>query len=154
MARPVTVRRLGVDDVAQMRLLNAVFAAAFEDPEPYASAPPPDAYLSAWLAKPHVIALAAFEDEAVIGGLVAYVLDKFEQARAEIYIYDIAVGESHRRRGVATSLIAALRPLARKVGASVIFVQADPEDPPAIALYEKLGDRAEVVHFDIAAACD
>ena len=44
--------------------------------------------------------------------------------------------------------------MAREAGASVIFVQADYEDPPAIALYEKLGVRAEVLHFDIAAAAD
>ena len=34
-------------------------------------------------------------------------------------------------------------------GAYVIFVQADYIDPPAIALYEKLGNREAVLHFDI-----
>ena len=91
MARGITLRRLGADDLAHLRSLNALFADAFEDPDTYASAPATDAYLSTWLAKPHVIALAAFEGEAVVGGLVAYVLDKFEQARAEVYIFDIAV---------------------------------------------------------------
>lgn len=31
----------------------------------------------------------------------------------------------------------------------MIYVQADYVDPPAIALYEKLGVREEVLHFDI-----
>ena len=31
----------------------------------------------------------------------------------------------------------------------VIYVQADYGDDPAIALYEKLGVREEVLHFDI-----
>lgn len=33
----------------------------------------------------------------------------------------------------------------------MIFVQADtgPEDAPAIALYDKLGQRESVLHFDI-----
>jgi aminoglycoside 3-N-acetyltransferase I len=37
-------------------------------------------------------------------------------------------------------------------GAYVFFVQADtgPEDQPAIALYDRLGTRDEVLHFDIA----
>jgi hypothetical protein len=35
-------------------------------------------------------------------------------------------------------------------GAYVIFVQADLEDGPAIALYSKLGIREDVLHFDIA----
>ncbi|MEM9006448.1 MAG: AAC(3)-I family aminoglycoside 3-N-acetyltransferase, partial [Cyanobacteria bacterium P01_F01_bin.86] len=30
------------------------------------------------------------------------------------------------------------------------FVQAEYQDPPAIALYEKLGVREAVLHFDIA----
>jgi len=34
--------------------------------------------------------------------------------------------------------------------AYVIFVQADIEDDPAIALYTKLGIREDVLHFDIA----
>ena len=37
----------------------------------------------------------------MIGGLVAYVLPKFEQARSEIYLYDLAVDAAHRQRGVA-----------------------------------------------------
>ena len=31
----------------------------------------------------------------------------------------------------------------------MIFVQADYVDPPAIRLYESLGTREEVLHFDI-----
>jgi len=34
--------------------------------------------------------------------------------------------------------------------AYVIFVQADTDDAPAIALYSKLGIREDVLHFDIA----
>ncbi len=32
----------------------------------------------------------------------------------------------------------------------IIFVQADPPDLPAVALYSKLGVKEEVLHFDIA----
>jgi aminoglycoside 3-N-acetyltransferase I len=38
-----------------------------------------------------------------VGGLIAYELEKFERARSELYIYDLAVAEDHRRRGVATA---------------------------------------------------
>ena len=51
--------------------------------------------------------------------------------------------------GVATALIEALKPIARHKGAWMIFVQADPRDAPAVALYDKLGEREEVLHFDI-----
>jgi aminoglycoside 3-N-acetyltransferase I len=42
-----------------------------------------------------------------------------------------------------------LREIAARRGAWVIYVQADYEDGPAIALYESLGVREEVLHFDI-----
>ena len=87
-----------------------------------------------------------------MGGLAAYVLHKFEQERSEIYIYDLAVDEDHRREGIATALIEELRKIAAARGAYVIFVQADYVDPQAIALYSKLGVREEVLHFDIAVA--
>jgi len=99
---------------------------------------PSDAYLSSLLGKSHFIATAATIHELVVGGLTAYQLDKFEQDRREIYIYDLAVNEEYRRRGIATSTIEALRVEAARRDAYVIFVQADLEDAPAIALYEKL----------------
>ncbi|MEL6299415.1 MAG: AAC(3)-I family aminoglycoside N-acetyltransferase [Pseudomonadota bacterium] len=140
---------LGAGDVALMRGLNAMFAEAFEDRETYCSAPPSDGYLADLLAKPHTIAIAALAAGDVVGGLFAYQLDKFEQARSEIYIYDLAVAETHRRRGVATAVIEALQGVAAERGADVIYVQADRGDAPAIALYNKLGAIETVHHFDI-----
>ena len=145
----VQIHRLTPDDLDRMRELNAVFAEAFEDVETYTAAPPDDAYFHQVLSRPHVIVMAAVKDSEVVGGLVAYVLDKLERARSEVYIYDLAVAEPHRRQGIAESLIAQLRKLAHEIGAWVVYVQADYGDDPAIALYEKLGVREEVMHFDL-----
>lgn len=145
----VTVRRLAPDDLAVFRGLLAMFGEAFEEPGTFGDAPPSDDYLHALLARDTFVALAALDGERVVGGLAAYVLDKYEQARAELYIYDLAVAERHRRRGIATALIRALQPIAAARGAWVIFVQADRGDDPAIALYESLGRREDVLHFDI-----
>jgi aminoglycoside 3-N-acetyltransferase I len=144
-----SVQRLSASDVPLLKALLSVFGNAFNEPETYEGAMPGAAYLEGLLAKPHFIALAAMEDGAVIGGLAAYELAKFEQERSEIYIYDLAVAEAHRRRGVATALIDELRRIGATRGAYVIFVQADHGDHPAIALYSKLGAREEVLHFDI-----
>jgi aminoglycoside 3-N-acetyltransferase I len=145
-----TVRRLGPADIAEMRAVNAMFAAAFEDPESYRAKPPGDPYLARQLGDDRTIVLAAFDGSAAVGGLVAYVLPKLEQERSEIYIYDLAVAEEHRRRGIATALIAELQSIAAANGAWVVYVQADYGDEPAIALYTKLGSREDVIHFDIA----
>lgn len=144
-----TVHRLAPGDIAYFRALNAMFAKAFEDAESYAAKPPGDAYAEKLLAKAHIIPLVALSEGQVIGGLVAYELEKLEQARSEIYIYDLAVDAGFRRQGVATALIKHLGEIAAGRGAWVVYVQADHGDHPAIALYTKLGRREDVMHFDI-----
>jgi aminoglycoside 3-N-acetyltransferase I len=146
---PLTLRRLGPGDISMLHRLNALFGDAFEDHDSYEAKPPSDKYLESLLAKEHVIALVAMAGEELLGGLVAYELDKFERARRELYIYDLAVDKKHRRRGIATALIENLRTIAAQRGAWVIYVQADHDDDPAITLYDKLGVREEVLHFDI-----
>ena len=134
-----------------MDAVLSFFGEAFNDPASYTGKRPSAKYLRKLLGGDSFIALAAFEGGTVTGALCAYELHKFEQERSEIYIYDLAVAATHRRRGIATALIRALQDIAAVRGAWVIFVQADtqPEDEPAIALYTKLGVREEVLHFDI-----
>ena len=147
-----TFAELAPSDLASMKNLLRVFGEAFEDLETYQGAVPPDDYLQSLLAAPHFLVVVARHGDEVIGGLAAYELQKFERDRREIYIYDLAVATEHRRKGVATGLIARLQRIARERGAYVIFVQADRGDAPAIALYESLGTREDVHHFDFRVA--
>jgi aminoglycoside 3-N-acetyltransferase I len=142
-------KALKPDDLATMREILSLFGKVFDESETYIAKQPSDEYLHSLLASPTFIAIAAHHEKEVGGGLAAYVLPKFEQARSEIYIYDLAVAEPHRRRGVATAMIEKLQEIASDLGAWVIFVQADYGDDPAIKLYNKLGTREEVLHFDI-----
>lgn len=144
-----TYRHLSTADVPILKSLLRVFGEAFDDIDAYQGAVPDDGYLLNLLAKPHFIVVVAMTDDEVVGGLAAYELDKFEQDRREIYIYDLAVAEAHRRLGVATKLIRELQRIARQRKAYVIYVQADRGDEPAIRLYESLGTREDVYHFDI-----
>jgi aminoglycoside 3-N-acetyltransferase I len=150
MKNPFTVRILDAGDVVLMRDMLSMFGRAFDDPSTYTERQPADPYLRKLLASDTFIAVAAVEGGSVIGGIAAYVLPKFEQARSELYIYDLAVDQHHRRQGVATAMIAELQDVAAARGIYVIFVQADRGDEPAIALYTKLGAREDVLHFDIA----
>jgi aminoglycoside 3-N-acetyltransferase I len=147
----VDIRQLAADDLPLVQALLAVFGEAFDDVPTYTKQPPSAGYLRQLLGGDSFIALAALKNGRVVGGIAAYELKKFEQERSEIYIYDLAVLAAHRREGVATALIEALKKIAAQRGAYVVFVQADtnPEDAPAIALYTKLGVRADVLHFDI-----
>jgi aminoglycoside 3-N-acetyltransferase I len=148
----LTIHQLAASDLALMDDLLHLFGTTFDEMETYTANKPSAAYLQRLLGGDMLIALVALKAGMVVGGLAAYELPKFEQERSEIYIYDLAVAANHRREGVATALITALRTIAAQRGAYVIFVQADttPEDEPAIALYSKLGQREDVLHFDIA----
>jgi aminoglycoside 3-N-acetyltransferase I len=149
MTTPFHIRVLGRGDTSALRATLAMFGTAFGEPATYTARQPDDAYLARLLASDTFVAISAFSAGEVVGGLAGYVLPKFEQARSEFYIYDLAVDARHRRQGVATALIGELQQLAARRGIYVIFVQADHGDDPAIALYTKLGVREDVLHFDI-----
>ncbi len=146
------IRRLGPGDIAGFRAMNEVFSDVFGEPENYAQKKPDDAYCQQWLANPNNVAILAQQNGGAVGALGGYVLSKFEQARSECYIYDLAVREEARRIGVATALIEEMRRIARQVGAWTVYVQADvfEEDEPARLLYRKLA-HSEIMahHFDI-----
>ena len=144
------IQRISPADISLMESLLDTFGEAFDEQETYCSNRPTTNYLEQLLSSDYFIALAALKGKQVIGGIAAYELKKFEQARSEIYIYDLAVALPERRKGVATALISGLEAIAKQRGAYVVFVQADVGDDPAISLYSKLGMREEVLHFDIA----
>jgi aminoglycoside 3-N-acetyltransferase I len=144
------IRQLTQSDTALLQELSSLFGKVFGDAQSYDARPPSEAYLANLLASDSFIALVALDEARIVGGLAAYELRKFEQERSEIYIYDLAVAEAQRRKGIATALIRKLQALAAARCAYVIFVQADHGDDAAIALYTKLGAREDVLHFDIA----
>ena len=151
-SEPISIHQLSANDLALMEGLVTTFGEAFEEVDTYSSSRPSNAYLKRLLNSDSFIALAALKNNLVVGGIAAYELQKFEQERSEIYIYDLAVAEAHRREGIATALIQKLKKIAVARAAYVIFVQAYIGDNPAIALYTKLGVRENVLHFDIAVA--
>lgn len=144
-----TYTQLSAADLSLLKQMLQVFGDAFDERHTYQDAVPDEAYLRALLEQRHFIALVAMHGDDVVGGLAAYQLDKFEQDRREIYIYDLAVAEHHRRRGVATGLINELRRLAAARKVYVMYGQADQGDVPAMRLYESFGRREDVHHFDI-----
>ena len=145
----IAIERLGPAQIDPMREALRVFAYVFKEEENFFSAPPSDSYLQRLLSDERFVLIVARFEGTIVGALSAYELVKYEQARSEFYIYDLAVAEAFRRRGVATALIEALKPIARDAGAWVIFIQADRVDDAAVALYRKLGVEEQPLHFDI-----
>lgn len=148
----ISATRLDKRDLAGFRAMNAVFSEGFGEPENYAAHPPSDDYAARWLANPDHFGVLGLVDGEPVGAIAGYILRKFETERAEAYIYDLAVLEEHRRKGIATAMIHEVRRIAREAGAWTVFVQADtiPEDEPARALYRSLAsEEITALHFDI-----
>ncbi len=144
--------KLESNNIPELRNLMKLFSLAFYDTKNYEDNPPTDEYIESILKNPcNSVIVAMNEQSEVVGGLVAYELQKFEQQRSEVYLYDLAVAEDYRRQGIATNLIKELQEWAKQRGAYVIFVQADNVDAPAVALYTKLASSVEkdITHFDI-----
>ena len=84
----VDIKVLGHGDVALKEGMRAMFGEAFGEPETYGRSPPCEGYLQRLLNSDTFVALAAVAEGAVVGGIAAYVLEKFKRERSEIYIYD------------------------------------------------------------------
>lgn len=152
MRLPIQLHVLTANEVTPLRSVLDLFGRAFAEPQNYHGRQPDDADLADLLARDTLLVVAARMGEKAVGAAAAHVPPKFEQARSELYLYDLAVDESFRRRGIATALIERQRTLARQRGIHVIFVQADRDDAPAVALSDRLDPCEEVLLFDIDTA--
>ncbi|WP_079476618.1 GNAT family N-acetyltransferase [Marinococcus halophilus] len=137
------------NSLKQMRKLNELYAEVFEEEEMYTGNKPSEAYLLKQLSNENTIICTAVLGEQVVAGLTAYVMNKLEEETCEIYVYDLAVDVKFRRRKIATNLLGFLLEEAKNLDASAVFIQADQEDAPAVALYESMGEREDGYHFDI-----
>jgi len=86
-----------------MDSLLAVFGEAFEDHDTYGSRRPSGDYLRKLLNSYYFVALIAKEGQAVIGGLAAYELKKFEQERSEKFDLSKRPRRSRDRRAAKGS---------------------------------------------------
>lgn len=86
---------------------------------------------------PHFIVMVAKENDQVVGGLTAHVLNNYGLPNPSVYLYDLAVQPNHQRKGIGKSLIAALIEYCATKGYKEIFVQAEADDADAINFYRK-----------------
>ena len=95
-------------------------------------------HLTAMLAMPHVIVLAARRGDDPLGGLVAYEFPGLADEKLA-YLYDIEVLPSERRRGIGISLVHTLIDICRNDRVAEIWVGSDTSNVAACALWEATG---------------
>jgi ribosomal protein S18 acetylase RimI-like enzyme len=88
--------------------------------------------------------LVAFDGEEPVGFAFGYVLPRRHGKPAAMFVYEIEVAESHRRRGVGAELMRALLAEAPEG-----YVLTEPDNEAANALYASLGGtRVDTVMWD------
>jgi ribosomal protein S18 acetylase RimI-like enzyme len=127
----VDVRRLGPGDDEAV-----VAAAALFD-----QAPSPEA-TQRFLADPTHHLLVAYDAGGRPVGFVSGVEVTHPDKGTEMFLYELAVDEAVRRRGVGRTLVQALAARAREHGCYGMWVLADDDNDAARATYASAGGRA------------
>jgi len=91
------ITRLTAADAAVARELFLTMAAVFDDD----AVPLDDGYLRALLERDSFWALAAFDDDRIVGGLTAHTVPLTTSAASVIFIYDLAVVPSSSPDGLS-----------------------------------------------------
>jgi aminoglycoside 3-N-acetyltransferase len=133
--------RLGPGDRLRAKQLFTLMADVFAEPHTELD----DGHVDRLLARSDFWAIAAFAGNDAVGGITAHTLPMTRTPSCEIFIYDVAVREDHRRRGVGRRLLDHLRAAAAAEDIRVLFVPADDDDQHALDFYRALGGAASPV---------
>lgn len=127
----MNIERIGPDD--QDRVIAA--ANLFDYP-------PRVAAINRFLAEPNHHLLIAYADNAPVG-FVSGVEVTHPDKGTEMFLYELAVNEGHRREGIGTALVEALGELARNQGCYGMWVLTEDDNEAAGATYLKAGGELE-----------
>jgi aminoglycoside 6'-N-acetyltransferase I len=129
----VAIKVLGADDAG---VLQQVAPDVFDDPIQAARA---EEFLTDGR---HHLAVAV-EDGVVVGFVSAVHYVHPDKARPELWINEVGVAETHRRRGLGKRLLHAVFDVARRIGCTEAWVLTDRANTAAMRLYSSAGS-AEV----------
>ena len=97
----------------------------------------------AYVADDRNVVLLAFDGSAPVGFLRGTTLAQLRSTRSQMFLYEIGVVATHRRRGVGKALVTALLELCRAQGYAEVFVLTDPGNAAAVRLYQATGALPE-----------
>ena len=134
----IEIRRLGLEDVDAVNALEPLFDHAVQ---PRAA--------EEFLRQAGHHLLVAYEQAQPVG-FVSGVEMTHPDKGTEMFLYELAVDERFRRRGIGRRLVEALMALARRRGCYGMWVLAEPDNLAAIRTYQSAGGGvgATCVLFD------
>jgi aminoglycoside 3-N-acetyltransferase I len=90
-------------------------------------------------------AVAAVDEDGVVGGLTAHVLPMTKGEHSELLINDVAVREDRQRQGIGQMLVNWAVKEAFALAMHTVFFLADNDDVDAVRFYKKLDGVASDV---------
>ena len=121
-----------------MEIVAADAEAIIAAPELFDHAPTQDWTERFLASEGHHLLLALGDDGRAIG-FVSGVEMTHPDKGTEMFLYELAVREEHRNRGVGRALVRALADLAREHGCYGMWVLTDEDNPAALAAYRAAG---------------
>lgn len=80
--------------------------------------------------------IACLENEKVIGFVLAYKLQRYDEKNDMIYIHEVGVLEEYRRLGIGKKLMEYVKDICKEENLSKIFLITNKSNIPAVSLYE------------------
>ena len=99
---------------------------------------PSDAEARRFLERDDVVVFAALDGERPVGFAYGYVLERIDGDRS-VFLYELGVDETRRRRGLGRRLAEAMREVAVDARAVKMWVQTDEANEPAKRTYASAG---------------
>jgi ribosomal protein S18 acetylase RimI-like enzyme len=99
--------------------------------------------LRKYLSDSRNIFLLAVDHGTAIGFLRGTKLDQIHTRHPQMFLYEVGVAPSHRRRGVGRALVEGFLQHCRRLRCDEAFVFTDPQNRPAVALYRSTGAVTE-----------
>jgi len=142
----IIFKQLTPGHLRELTLLVQLFKEVFEMNDYRA---PEEPNLQQLLDNKNFLVFVAMHENAIIGGLTAYILPSYYSRSSEVYIYDLAVKSSFQRNGIGKNLLDELAAFCRKNNYQQFFVQAHEGDAHALDFYRATGGSPEkVIHFN------
>jgi ribosomal protein S18 acetylase RimI-like enzyme len=89
----------------------------------------------------HIV--VAIDDEVVVGFASAVHYFHPDKPKPELFINEVGVASTHRRRGIGTAILRSLIDHGRSLGCVDAWVLTERSNPEAMALYAKSGGDAD-----------
>ena len=99
---------------------------------------PSDPVARRFLERDDVVVFAALDGERPVGFAYGYVLERIDGDRS-VFLYELWVDETRRRRGLGRRLAEAMREVAVDARAVKMWVQTDEANEPAKRTYASAG---------------